>query len=168
MNAPETLRKIAQEILRQADELELAMQPAPAKDVQLDLFSQMGLTAEGETIAAVEGLTPPRNTEPLREEQNPAPEVKRRTITRVGLKMADPSMVNVSTALSAKNGYYQRGNVEMKIAKMTGKTRKEVREAVNSIIEERQIPCFFYNTQRYYRKIDRATIIGAAVAKLSA
>lgn len=169
MNTPDTLRRIAAEIISLAASMET---PEPVKAVPVpDLFTQMGITVD-ETMGAVEALT----VEPSAEwpvEAAPGVEIfptarqpERRHYQRTAKRMTEALMVDTYTKVGKKQGYCNRGDIERTLVRITGRSREDVREAVNRIAERMQITCVKSRSYRYYPRSLRSKIINDACQEL--
>lgn len=149
MTTADNLRRIAAEIISLAARMET---PEPVKAVPVpDLFTQMGTLCDvhADPTANVLG-TPPA----------------RRHYQRNGKRMADALMVPTYQKVGKKQGYCNRGDIERSLVRITGRSREDVREAVNRIAERMQITCVKSRSYRYYPRSLRAKIINDACQEL--
>lgn len=160
MNTAEDLRRIAAELMSLAARMET---PEPVKAVPVpDLFTQMGIAVE-DTLAQV-GTLCDVHADPTANVLGTPP--ARRHYQRNGKRMADALMVPTYQKVGKKQGYCNRGDIERSLVRITGRSREDVREAVNRIAERMQITCVKSRSYRYYPRSLRAKIINDATQEL--
>ena len=91
---------------------------------------------------------------------------KRRTYQRNGKRMTEAMMVDTYTKMGKAQGYCARNDIERTLARITGRSREDVREAVNRTAQAMQITCVKSRSYRYYPRSLRAKIINLAVEEL--
>jgi hypothetical protein len=82
--------------------------------------------------------------------------------------MTECLLVDTAERLGKAQGFCARNDIERSIARTTGRSREDVREAVNRIAERMQITCVKSRSYRYYPRSLRAKIINEAVELLKA
>ena len=163
------LRDLARLLLQLADEMEAAgvtqhteLHAEPVRRVNggiavtlpgPDLFSEIERDALGNCVRE----SPPMPVIP-----------KTRTYSRVSIPMQDGMNVPLSKRVRKAQGFCARNDIERSIARTTGRSREDVREAVNRIAERMQITCVKSRSYRYYPRSLRAKIINEAVELLKA
>lgn len=177
MTTADNLRRIAAEIISLAARMET---PEPVKAVPVpDLFTQMGLTTD-DTMAQVGTLADihakPGAFEGLKADPNKANVLGsprslgiapvRRHYQRNAKRMTEALMVDTPTKVGKKQGYCNRNDIERTLVRITGRSREDVREAVNRIAERMQITCVKSRSYRYYPRSLRAKIINDACMEL--
>lgn len=160
MTTADNLRRIAAEIISLAARMET---PEPVKAVPVpDLFTQMGIAVE-DTLAQV-GTLCDVHEDPTANVLGTPP--ARRHYQRNGRRMTEALMVDTHTKVGKKQGYCNRGDIERSLVRITGRSREDVREAVNRIAERMQITCVKSRSYRYYPRSLRAKIINDATQEL--
>lgn len=146
------VRGLGRELLAIANELDAQ---APHLSAQIpDLFTQMGLTTDN-TMEQVDALVDIRQDEPVR-----------RHYQRNGKRMVEHLAVASSDKLGRKQGFCNRGDIERSLVRITGRSREDVREAVNRVAARMQITCIKSHSYRYYPCSLRPMIINEAAREL--
>lgn len=97
------------------------------------------------------------------EPQTPA----KRSYTPVGAKMEESVCVSISDKVRKADGFFQRSNLERTIKRTSGRSAKEVREAMNAAALELDLTSFKdRDGYRYYRISDRPQLEAATRARL--
>lgn len=91
---------------------------------------------------------------------------KRRTYQRNGRRMTEALIVDTHARIGKAQGYCSRCDIERSLVRLTGRTREDVRDAVNRIAERMQITCVKSNSYRYYPRSLRDKIIDMAMSAL--
>lgn len=160
MTTADNLRRIAAEIISLAARMET---PDPVKAVPVpDLFTQMGIAVDN-TLAQVDSLAGVKEN-PMLEPVDTPP--ARRRYQRTAKRMTEALMVDTYTKVGKKQGYCNRGDIERTLVRITGRSREDVREAVNRIAERMQITCVKSRSYRYYPRSLRSKIINDACQEL--
>ena len=166
MNTAEDLRRIAAELMslaariegvpaRQEERTVTLTHPLSVTLPQPDLFSQMGLTTD-DTMEQVDELV--ASVHP-----DSKPEPAKRTYIRVRCRMQDEAIV-AANKVGRSQGYCQRSDIERSLRRTEpGRSREEIREAVNDAVAALGLTCIVYNSYRYYRRSDRKRIIDTAI-----
>ena len=172
-------RGLGKELLAIANELDRIAPPLTMQVQAPDLFTQMGLTSD-DTMAQVgslcdihanpgafEGLkADPNKANVLGSPQSLGIHPARRHYQRNGRRMTEALMVDTPTKVGKKQGYCNRNDIERSLVRITGRSREDVREAVNRIAERMQITCVKSRSYRYYPRSLRAKIINDATQEL--
>ena len=166
------VRGLGRELLAIANDLDAQ---APHLSVQIpDLFTQMGLTTD-DTMAQVGSLCDihanPGAFEGLKADPDKANVLgtpiaampAKRTYIRVRCRMKDEAIV-AADKVGRSKGYCQRSDIERSLRRTEpGRSREEIREAVNDAVAALGLTCIVYNSYRYYRRSDRKRIIDTAM-----
>ena len=173
------LRQMGQALQELAGQVE-AEAPHLGVNLPRDLFSELdepqsvlfeGITtthkdADGTLRSETKAVMPTYNELPTIPAEQLLPKT-RKTWKRVGCKMQDTAIV-AAEKVGRRSGWCQRSDIERSLVRLTGRSREDVREAVNRIAERMQLTCVKYNSYRFYRTADRGVIIAVATAKLCA
>lgn len=145
----------------------------PGDDRQRDLFSDMGEPLEAKIERATEswkGVDVDKFMADIRDPEEPETDIpaepKRRTYQRNGRRMTEALMVDTHARIGKAQGYCSRCDIERSLVRLTGRTREDVRDAVNRIAERMQITCVKSNSYRYYPRSLRDKIIDMAMSDL--
>ena len=155
------LRDIAARLNRWADELEGIKTDGGTLRVTLPgptLFDAIEQAAEIEKHRVMRVEEPAPEPEP----ETPA----KRVYQRVGIRMNEALLVSVGDKPTKATGFCQRNDVERTLVRVTGRSREDVREAVNKAAAELRLTCFRWDGYRYYRIIDRKPLIDLAAEYL--
>jgi hypothetical protein len=101
------------------------------------------------------------------EPQHEAEPVQRK-YTRNGRRMEEHAAVEAAQKIGRAQGFSSRTDIERSIVRVTGRTREDVRDAVNRVARELHLVCIKSNGYRYYRCEQRGEIINKACAYLEA
>ena len=154
------VRGLGKELLAIANQLDAQ---ALHLSVQLprDLFSDLDMVGETQTDVV------DTDDKPVQIVEEPAePEKQQRHYVRNGRRMQEHLAVVSSDKLGRKQGFCARNDIERSIARLTGRSREDVREAVNRIASRMQITCVKSRSYRYYPKSQRNAIVDAAIQEL--
>lgn len=130
----------------------------PGDDCQCDLFSELERLDPMPHLADVAEA----GDNALEHQEQP----KRRTYQRNGRRMTEALMVDTHARIGKAQGYCSRCDIERSLVRLTGRTREDVRDAVNRIAERMQITCVKSNSYRYYPRSLRDKIIDMAMSAL--
>jgi hypothetical protein len=103
----------------------------------------------------------------VEEPQHEAEPVQRK-YTRNGRRMEEHAAVEAAQKIGRAQGFSSRTDIERSIVRVTGRTREEVRDAVNRVAHELHLVCIKSNGYRYYRREQRNEIINKACIYLEA
>lgn len=158
------VRGLAKELLAIASQIE-AQAPHLAVSLPRDLFSDLyAAAAERPETGEISAVQQEVEQVPAREEETP----KTRHYARNPKRMTECLLVDTPERLGKAQGFCARNDIERSIARTTGRSREDVREAVNRIAERMQITCVKSRSYRYYPRSLRAKIINEAVELLKA
>lgn len=157
----ERVRGIGRELLAIANQIEAE---APHLSVRLphpDLFTDLFAEERPETgeisheLPAAEELPQPQENAP-----------KTRHYTRNGKRMVEHRSVTSAERIGRAQGFSSRTDIERSIIRLTGRTREDVREAVNQVADEMQLVCIKAGGYRYYNRERRNEIINKSCQRL--
>ena len=156
----ERVRGIGRELLAIANQLDaqaphLAVQ-LPPRDLFSDIFGESPLED-------LDNLT----VRPKEETPEAAPAKAQRHYQRNAKRMEEHLAVASSDKLGRAQGFCARNDIERSIARITGRSREDVRDAVNRIAQRMQITCVKSRSYRYYPKSLRNAIVNAACEELA-
>ena len=160
------LRGLANDALAIAELLEAQAPSHPASDsvqrsgdgsiyVTLpgpDLFSEIERAEEAERIR--EALPQIKGTPQRRERRN------------IATRMTEHLSVSTTDTVGKAEGFCIRNDIERRVADLTGRTREDVREALNRVADDMRITCVVSKGYRYYPRSLRAKIIDETVELL--
>jgi hypothetical protein len=158
------VRGLAKELLAIASQIE-AQAPHLAVNLPRDLFSDL-YAAAAERPEMGESTAVRQTVEEVPAQEVEAP--KTRHYARNPKRMTECLLVDTAERLGKAQGFCARNDIERSIARTTGRSREDVREAVNRIAERMQITCVKSRSYRYYPRSLRAKIINEAVELLKA
>lgn len=90
-------------------------------------------------------------------------ELPRRSYRKNPCPMREHLEVSTSDKLGKAQGFCARNDIERSVARITGRSREDVRDAVNRVAELMQITCVKSNSYRYYPISRRRDIVDMAV-----
>ena len=151
----ERLRGIGKELFAIANELD-AQAPHLSVNLPRDLFSDLDEPQQ----MLFEGIK--EKIEHVEE----SPEPERKHYHRNAKRMQEHIAISTSERIGKAQGFCARNDIERSIARLTGRTREDVREAVNRVAERMQLTCVKSNSYRYYPKSMRDAIINASCEEL--
>lgn len=91
---------------------------------------------------------------------------KRRTYQRNGKRMVEALLVDTHQRIGKAQGYCARSDIERSLVRLTGRSREDVREAVNRIAERMQLTCVKSRSYRYYPRALRDRIVNESREEL--
>lgn len=155
-NIAARLRGIGRELFAIANEME-AQAPHHSVNLPRDLFSDL----DEQQHQFFEGIK--EKIESVKED----PEPQRRHYHRNGKRMEEHICVSTERRVGKAQGFCSRSDIERSIARITGRTREDVREAVNRVAGRMLITCVKSNSYRYYPKSQRDAIINESISELA-
>ena len=156
------VRGLAKELLAIASQIE-AQAPHLAVSLPRDLFSDLyAAAAERPEMGESTAVRQTVEEVPAREEETP----KTRHYARNPKRMTECLLVDTPERLGRAQGFCARNDIERSIARITGRSREDVRDAVNRIAQRMQITCVKSRSYRYYPKSLRNAIVDAACEEL--
>ena len=156
------VRGLAKELLAIASQIE-AQAPHLAVSLPRDLFPDLyAAAAERPEMGESTAVRQTVEEVPAREEETP----KTRHYARNPKRMTECLMVDTPERLGRAQGFCARNDIERSIARITGRSREDVRDTVNRIAQRMQITCVKSRSYRYYPKSLRNAIVNAACEEL--
>ena len=165
------LRQIASALQALAGQVE-AEAPHLGVNLPRDLFSGLADLESGEFVRETndrDGTLTERGHDGRVEESvyTPYPEQpKRKTYKRNGKRMVEALLVDTHQRIGKAQGYCSRSDIERSLVRLTGRSREDVREAVNRIAERMQLTCVKSRSYRYYPRALRDRIVNESREEL--
>ena len=165
------LRQIASALQALAGQVE-AEAPHLGVNLPRDLFSGLADLESGEFVRETNdryGTLTERGHDGRVEESvyTPYPEQpKRKTYKRNGKRMVEALLVDTHQRIGKAQGYCSRSDIERSLVRLTGRSREDVREAVNRIAERMQLTCVKSRSYRYYPRALRDRIVNESREEL--
>ena len=100
------------------------------------------------------------------ESRQPEQQPVRRNYHRNPKRMTEHLAITSAERVGKAQGFCARNDIERSVARLTGRTREDVREAVNRIASRMQITCVKSRSYRYYPRSQRKAIVDAAIEEL--
>lgn len=94
------------------------------------------------------------------------PETQRRTYRKNPRPMQEHLAVTSAERVGKAQGFCARNDIERSVARLTGRSREDVRVAVNRVAARMRLTCVKSNSYRYYPRAQRREIVDAAIAEL--
>lgn len=166
------LRQMGQALQELAGQVEAEAPHLGVKLPQPDLFSGLADLESGEFVRETNdryGILTERGHDWRVEESvyTPYPEQpKRRTYQRNGKRMVEALLVDTHQRIGKAQGYCARSDIERSLVRLTGRSREDVREAVNRIAERMQLTCVKSRSYRYYPRALRDRIVNESREEL--
>lgn len=158
------LRGLAKDALAIAKELEAQAPSHPASDpvqrsgdgsicVPLpgpDLFSELDKIAEAENLQSMVVDCSDPETQTI---------VSKRPRRNIATRMTEHLSVSTTSNVGKAEGFCIRNDIERRVADITGRSREDVREALNRVADDMRITCVVSKGYRYYPRGQRSEII---------
>lgn len=160
------LRGLAKEAIAIAELLEAQAPSYPASDpvqrsgdgsiyVTLpgpDLFSELDKIAEAENLQSMVVDCSDPDTPTI-------VSVSKRPRRSIATRMTEHLSVSTTDTVGKAEGFCIRNDIERRVADITGRSREDVREALNRVADDMRITCVVSKGYRYYPRGQRAEII---------
>jgi len=158
------VRSLGKELLAIANQLEAEEQHLSVnlpRDLFSDIEQEQKTELEGAVIKQDESEEQPMV---MKLAEHPVPE--RRHYQRNSKRMQEHLAVSTAERVGKAQGFCSRSDIERSIARMSGRNREDVREAVNRVAGRMQLTCIKSRSYRYYPKSQRDAIINASIREL--
>lgn len=156
------VRGLGRELLAIANQIE-AEAPHLSVNLPRDLFSDLvDIANEKPFVGDSAANLAPDDKLSAAEEETP----KMRRYSRVGRAMLEHRAVESTQHLGRAQGFCNRTDIERSVVRLTGRSREDVREAVNRVAENLQIVCIKSGGYRYYNRERRREIVDKSIKML--
>ena len=168
------LRQMGQALQVLAGQVE-AEAPHLGVNLPRDLFSDL----EQPQPQLFEGIVPTSKEEPFAELRQAAKDLSdtyndavakhepaRRTYRKNPRPMQEHLAVSTQDRVGKAQGFCARNDIERSVARLTGRSREDVRVAVNRVAARMRLTCVKSNSYRYYPRAQRREIVDAACKEL--
>lgn len=85
--------------------------------------------------------------------------VSKRPRRNIATRMTEHLSVSTTDTVGKAEGFCIRNDIERRVADITGRSREDVREALNRVADDMRITCVVSKGYRYYPRGQRAEII---------
>ena len=156
---------LGKELFAIANQLE-AQAPHLGVNLPRDLFSDLEQPQpqlfEGIRAAVRESVEKAANLPQPEPQEEPA----RRTYRKNPRPMQEHLAVSTQDRVGKAQGFCARNDIERSVARLTGRSREDVRVAVNRVAARMRLTCVKSNSYRYYPRAQRREIVDAACKEL--
>lgn len=164
----ERVRGLGKELLAIANQLD-AQAPHLAVNLPRDLFSDLEDLGRDEVVRQAREAKESADLGAIlkvSEQIQAEAKAPKRTYHRNGKRMEEVSVVETDKRVGKAEGFCNRNDIERSIARITGRSREDVREAVNRVAGRMLLVCVRSRSYRYYQRSQRDAIINAACLEL--